>query len=232
MFPTSFKRHCLVALSQKGRERTLALYYEHRAHFPCSDHAAQLIAGNFGPVQVPGIIRREENCKLHGLIPVGFVAPYLEKGRRIRLPAFVYPEDILHVISPFELTEKDLEARTVCLKVLTELKGVAQELGVKLGVWGSAALEIHTRLKYTNSRSDLDLLIAATNTETLRAFFQIAKKFEKQYDCRIDMEIDLPGRYGVQAAELFSETEFILGKGIDDVIFVSRNDIISQINSS
>ena len=223
----SLKRHYLVAISQYGRDRTLSHYYHHNGSCSSNTHTAQLIAGDFESIQIPGIVRREEKKKLPGMIPVGFSSPFLEDGGRIRLPAFVYPEDIVAMTSPYDLTKRDFKTRTTCLMVLEKLKNIAEKLGIKLGVWGSAGLEIYTSLNYTHPQSDLDLLVAMSDLKTLQKFFQIGIEFYQQHGCRIDMEIDLPGGYGVQAAELFSETDPVLGKGIDDIIYISKNNIAS-----
>lgn len=228
MHPSFLKRHNLVAISQRGRDRALSLFHEHYGHFPCSDHAAGLIAGKADSCRIPGIIRREEKIPLQELIPVGFVAPFLEKGKRIRLPSFVYPEDITAVATPFELIKTDFEPRTTCLRVLAELKCIAQELGVQLGVWGSAGLEIHTCLHYTNPQSDLDLLTTMSELKAIQAFYLGAKELEVQYNCRIDLEIDLPCGYGIQAVEFFGGSKHVLAKGIDDVTFILCSDIVKM----
>lgn len=222
------KRHYLVGVSKQGRERSFAHYCKHYGSALPEEQAEQLICGYFDSVQLPGIVRREERNPVAGMVPIGFVSPYLQNGRRMRLPAFVYPDDIVEISSPYDLVERAFNSRTSSLKLLGGLRHIARQSGITLGVWGSASLEIYTSLQYTHPQSDLDLLVAMSDVQNLKKFFTVAMGFSRQYDCRIDMEIDLAGGFGVQAAEFLSDTDCVLGKGIDEVVFLSKATILEH----
>ena len=45
----------------------------------------------------------------------------------------------------------------------------------------------------------------------------------------MDFELDLPNGYGVKLAEVFMETQTVLGKSLDDINLLSRKDIMEYL---
>ncbi len=94
-----------------------------------------------------------------GCVPVGFSEPFAGNGERLRIAGFAKLEDILSVTTPYELPSLRLSARSSVIQALAQAKKKAAALSVRLGVWGSAAIETYTGLPCTREGSDLDLLV-------------------------------------------------------------------------
>jgi phosphoribosyl-dephospho-CoA transferase len=219
------KRHDLVEITDKGR----LWASEHQAPLPCHHgvlpQALKLITEGHDGIKIPGIVRREECENIQGAIPVGFSSPYLVHGHRLRVGAFVPQEEVLSIHSPYQRLEMDFSPRTACLKALVQIKRIALNRGITLGVWGSAGLEIYTGLPYTNRASDLDLLIGIAELNSVLTFAEEALCTGLRYDCRVDIEMDLPSGYGINVAELLTGAGPVLGKSLNRVDLISRSSI-------
>ena len=222
------KRHDLLDITEKGRWWAS----EHLALMGRVDEdlyqAVNLITEGHNGVKIPGIVRREEYECIQCTIPVGFSSPYLVDGKRIRVAAFVPPEEVVRTNSPYQVLGADFSSRTPCLKALAEMKRTAADMGIKLGVWGSAGLEIYTGLPYTHAVSDLDLLIGVVELHYILTFAENALAAGQRYCCRVDMELDLPSGYGVNILELLKGKDLILGKGINGVELIHRSGVLDM----
>jgi phosphoribosyl-dephospho-CoA transferase len=232
---TSFKRHDLLDVSDAGRSRILddltalhRLSDKQRALFACV-----LLQQETG-TRVPGVVRREDGPAHPGLIPVGFSSPTKKCGKRLRVAAFVRPEEIVRVTSPYDVLS--LRGATLphnaCTEALAAAKDRAQSMGLLLGVWGSAALEIQMGQRCTDDDSDLDLLLAETSIDKLLAFLGEVSAMEDEHKVRIDVELDLTNGYGVHLKELFGKGRSVLGKGKDDVVMLSREQVLAGLPSA
>lgn len=190
----------------------------------------QLIVGTLGQVKIPGIVRREDGKQIPDAIPVGFSSPFRIDGNRLRIAGFVQKKEVIQVVSPFEVIGQDFAPRTPCLKALVEILPLAAELKLKLGVWGSAALEIFTGLKYTDEVSDLDLLVGMNGIDRIRTFSDKLSEVAKEFHCNLDAELDLDVGYGVKVSELFMDSEMVLAKGLHEVIFLPRRAILDRMS--
>jgi phosphoribosyl-dephospho-CoA transferase len=221
-------RHDLLEISKQGRQWAL----DHLGSTTCFQvnrtEAARLIAPEFRAVKAPGIVRREEGEGLPGAIPVGFSSPFRIDGRRFRLPAFVKADEILKITTPYQVLESDIPDRIECLKALREIKNEALKADVSLGVYGSAALEIYTGLPYTHDDSDLDLVIKAVDQQRLTAFTERAQAIGRRFNCRLDIELDLPSGHGVKMAEVLSGSDLVLGKSVGGVDLLQRSDVLAM----
>ena len=183
--------------------------------------------------RIPGIVRRDEANPLstgapfyteHDIVPVGFVYPYREDGMRIRHPARIAGSAILRITTPYEVASLDYEHRTPALKALGALSARHP-----LGVWGSAALEIVTGLPYTDSLSDVDLLVRGCCAEELFELSRDVTATESELGIRIDVEISLNNGYGINLKEYNSSSPEVLAKGVSDVILLNREAIDSLL---
>lgn len=224
------KRHNLVEVSEAGR---LWAYQQVKESGRYSHEALTTVRGilveGFENRQIPGVMRREEGRTIDGAIPVGFASPFLPEGQRLRVAAFVPQQEIRAIITPYEVLNWANSRRNGCLQALEECKEAAQELGVSLGVWGSAGLELFTGLTYTHNRSDLDLLMTVSSYPSIERFYSRLVGVGNRFGCRIDLELDLPNGYGVKAAELFMQTKDVLGKGISDVGLFPKEEITAML---
>lgn len=222
------QRHSLLAITNEGRERAFK-QVERSYLLKNSGLVRKLIVEGYEGVKVPGIIRRAEEGKVAGKIAVGFSSPMRYKNSRLRIPAFISERELIRVITPYEVMRQSGSHRTKCLKALQQVKAVAQDMKIKVGIWGSCALEVCTGLPYTDEESDLDLLIGANHLSKIEEFYKALEDIGKRWECKIDLELNLPIGYDVKVAELFRFTEDVLGKNRDEVRLIPRENILNML---
>jgi phosphoribosyl-dephospho-CoA transferase len=225
------KRHTLLDITDQGREFILAeLAGSEPESIRLREKYAQILLPQAAGARVPGIARREEGNPRPGLIPVGFSAPLSGNEGRLRLAAFVRQEDVSRSTSPYELLMLiTAPPRNACYRALALAREQARVLGLVIGVWGSAALELYTGLPCTHDDSDLDLLVAAAPREVLSCFLQKIVSIETHLGLRIDVELDLANGYGVHLKELFGRRHTVLGKSLNDVALLPREQVLAEL---
>lgn len=224
MDKTQLKRHDLIFVSRQGKDKIWRDI--------CSQYsgARQKLAQEVlqGSSDVPGFVRRCEEQT--DTVPLGFVHYQRIEGNRIRIGAFTDMQDIVAVMTPYEVMQRKAyayEAKTPCMAVIAKLYALSQVFDLQVGVLGSAALELLTALPYTDAASDIDLLIKPAPYDKLLAFYKAAQaSFD---DINMDFELDLPNGYGVKLAEIFMETQTVLGKSLVDVNLLSRKEIMQYL---
>ncbi len=221
-------RHDLLEITDRGRRWALDQLRSAACIEANSTEAARLIASDSHAAKIPGIVRREEGETPPEAVPVGFSSPFRIDGRRLRVAAFIPPDEVSQITPPYRVLESDFPAGTECLKALHEIRRAAVKAGVILGVFGSAALEIYTGLPYTHPDSDLDLVIKATDLPRLTAFADHAQTIGLRYHCRLDLELDLPFGHGVKMAEVLTGSDLILGKSLKGVDLLPRSDVLTM----
>lgn len=224
MDKTQLKRHDLVFVSPAGKQK---IWREISVDY--TGDAREMVQGVLcGAADVPGFVRRSEERPAE--IALGFVHHQRLKGNRIRIAAFTVMQDIVMVMSPYEVMQRKafaFEAPTQCMATLLQLYGLAAEYDLQIGALGSAALELATDLPYTDDASDVDLLIKPAAYEKLLDFYRTAQ--ENFGQVRLDFELELPNGYGVKLAEIFADTKTILGKSLDDINLLYRKDIMKYL---
>ena len=152
MDKTQLKRHDLVYPSSIGRARLKQVFLNE-----LTGEKAFLAADIFRADSViPGIVRRAEVLSAD-VIPLGFVHPQLCEGRRLRLTAELEVGEAVKLKRPYELAAAEFKVSTNCLAAAQAACSYAAERRLKLGILGSAGLEIATGLPFTNSESDLEI---------------------------------------------------------------------------
>lgn len=224
MDKTQLKRHNLVFVSQKGKDRIwqeLAPKYQ--------GEALELVQDVLqGTHNVPGFVRRSEERPEE--VAIGFVHHRRMQGNRIRIGAFTEMQDIETIMTPYEVMQRKaftVEEPTHCMQTILALYKMADQFDLQIGVLGSAALELVTGLPYTDEASDVDILLKPAPYEKLLDFYRTAK--ENFADIPLDFELDLPNGYGVKLAEVFMETKTVLGKSLDNVDLLYRKDIMQYL---
>ncbi|MGM9568878.1 MAG: malonate decarboxylase holo-[acyl-carrier-protein] synthase [Phascolarctobacterium sp.] len=224
MDKTQLKRHNLVFVSQKGKDRIwqeLAPQYQGEALELVHD----VLQGDFN---IPGFVRRSDERPEE--VAIGFVHHRRIQGNRIRIGAFTEMLDVETIMTPYEVMQRKaftVEASTHCIETILELYKMADQFDLQIGVLGSAALELVTGLPYTDEASDVDILLKPAPYEKLLDFYRTAK--ENFEDIPLDFELDLPNGYGVKLAEIFMETKTVLGKSLDNVDLLYRKDIMQYL---
>lgn len=225
------KRHLLLDISDHARAALLAeLAGSAAADAPLRQSQARILLPEQAGARIPAVVRREEGALPPGCIPVGFSAPWVGPQGRPRLSALVRGEDVLRATSPYELlAASPLKPRTPCTRALAAASKQARELGLQLGVWGSAALELYTGLACTHQDSDLDLLLGVAPRETLHTYLTEIEALEQRFGLRIDVELDLANGYGVHLKELFAPGRTVLGKSLQDVKMLLRAEVFASL---
>lgn len=216
------KRHNLYYLTKEGYQRLwleIAGKYQGEKRSLVEDVLC-------GEVNVPGIARRNDGPKVEA-IALGFVHYQRLNGNRIRIATFVKNEEVAAVLTPYEIMHKQSSARTLCMEACNRLGLLSASYGLKVGVLGSAGLELATGLPYTDSASDLDFLVKPGKYKLLEEFFKEARLMYPGIN--MDFELDLPNGYGVKLAEIFMDTRTVLGKSIDDVDLLMKKDVLKYL---
>lgn len=224
MDKTQLKRHNLVFVSRKGKDRIwqeLAPKYQ--------GEALELVRDVLqGDHNVPGFVRRSEERPEE--VAIGFVHHRRMQGNRIRIGAFTEMQDVETIMTPYEVMQRKaftVEEPTHCMETILALYKMADQFDLQIGVLGSAALELVTGLPYTDEASDVDILLKPAPYEKLLDFYRTAK--ENFADIPLDFELDLPNGYGVKLAEVFMDTKTVLGKSLDNVDLLYRKDIMQYL---
>ncbi len=225
----NWKRHTLLDISDTGREEILS---ELAGDSPLlREQLGDILLPEKAGARIPGIIRREETAPRPSSVALGFCGPSAGTEGRLRVGAFVKPEDVLLVTTPYQLlsSSRPIPNRTASTRALAAASDQALSLGLTLGVWGSAAQEIYTGLPYTHNDSDLDLLVAAAPPKVLSRFLEHIKKLETCFAFRIDVEVDLSSGFGINLKELFGQSLTVIGKGLNSVELFQREDILAVL---
>ena len=222
-----WKRHTLLDISDTRRKELLAELADNSPTL--REKLKVLLLPDSGGTRVPGIVRREELAPRSGCIPIGFCSPLADENGRLRVAAFINPEDVVKVTSPYELLSRPIPLRTSSTMALAAVRDQAAEMELTLGVWGSAALELYTSLPYTHSDSDLDLLVPAASREKLCRFLEKIRGLEERFHLRIDLEVDLPSGFGVNLKELLGKTRTVIGKSFAGVEMFNREQILDDL---
>ena len=228
--PMAWKRHTLIDVSDAGRAAILAAYtVDNHGRRAAIDQFSQMLLAEKAGARIPGIVRRPDGTVPAACVPVGFCSPWAGTDGRLRVAALVNREEILHVTSPYALLGLPIPERTASLRALTAVHRIAGSLGLRLGAWGSAALELYTGLPFTHQESDLDLLVAPAPRDVLACFMDEIRGLEEHFALRVDVELDLPAGYGVQLKELLGKGRMVIGKSSSDVALLARAQVLSQL---
>jgi phosphoribosyl-dephospho-CoA transferase len=224
MDKTQLKRHDLVYPSSIGRARLKQVFLNE-----LTGEKAFLAADIFRADSViPGIVRRAEVLSAD-VIPLGFVHPQLFEGRRLRLTAELEVGEAVKLKRPYELAAAEFKVSTNCLAAAQAAYSYAAERRLKLGILGSAGLEIATGLPFTNSESDLDLLITGLSLQQLQEVDTELQAIGKKFQVDIDLETELINGYGIKA-ELFQPTQTVLGKSLQDVQILKKKTVVEILS--
>lgn len=226
-------RHTLVFPTEAGRRRILE-EWPRSLGWPQKREVVESVL--FAPQgrPMPGIARREEMAPREGMLPVGFCSPRSGPEGRARIAAFVRPDEIAALASPFDILQKEkFSATTPALKALEEMARAAAERELALGVWGSAALELATGLAFTHAMSDLDILLRPAPPALLRDFLAALSEAEKRHGIRIDAELALANGFGVSLKELLDApaSRTVLGKSMQAVDLLDKADVLAGLEA-
>lgn len=221
----ALRRHELLLLNMVGR-RAILSGQRHKLSSQELQLAEIMLTRTKNNCYIPFIVRREDNYSGQQ-VPCGFVHPELVAGRRWRLACFTEPKYIQGVLSPYDVFGMSVGVRNKPLETLVEVKKIAANRQLNVGLLGSLALELYTGLNYSNEHSDIDLLLKGAGLGEIKVFYEQANEVAIRQQIRIDLEIELTNGYGVKAPELFMDTKTILAKSKQDVVLLNRADVLA-----
>ncbi|MCL2563006.1 MAG: malonate decarboxylase holo-[acyl-carrier-protein] synthase [Oscillospiraceae bacterium] len=202
---TVFARHDLLLLDAAARE------YARKSAIPLHLTLPDALIDAVIFSDVPAIVRRQEDAA-PGFAQVGFSSHLRREGIRVRISATVPADGVRGRITPFDAMAMWNQGGAP--KMLMRL---ADERGIDVGLYGSAALEAVTGLPYLTSDSDIDVLVRPQGDTDLRAFYEAAITLGKAHNVRFDMEALCTDGAGVKLAELFSGQKTVLCKALHTV---------------
>lgn len=205
------------------------------------DFAARAVAGLLPPFRdasviarvratlaaqaLPGIVARPSAPLAAGEIQLGLAFPFRLEGVRVKSAIVVKSSDVAGFSDPFEVARGAASLGGALGAALRRLTQTAEMLGLRLGVVGSAAMEIATGLPYATAASDLDLVLTGGGAEALEAFAAALGGC----DVRVDAEVLLGSGGGVKLAEFVSGSKSLVLKEISDVRLVAREEVIAAL---
>lgn len=220
-----YSRHTLLKLTEEGRLRSVKNLLPNCMNV-IDNEMENLLTYGYEDRYLPAIVRRSDIPLEEGRIGVGFTSPYLKNKARVKGASVVRASDILSSHTPFDIVEISYVKRDLLVfDVFEELYMFAKDYSIKLGLWGSIALEIFTTLNYCHAYSDLDILIEEKPYELLNLFYDKVRDIESRVAIRIDTEVLLRNGYGISLKELFSKGRAVLGKGINDIVIINKSTI-------
>lgn len=223
MDKTQLKRHTLVFLTEEGRKSVLQRVTQYMEKKETLEAAKDIFLGT---VKIPGIVRRDD-VGSSNMTALGFVHYNRKNGNRIRIAARAAKSEIESICSVYNLTDCVNQQRTECMRVIERIKSIAGKYGIKIGVLGSAGMELITGLPYTDECSDIDILLKPSAYEVLQQFYEEVKAICPYIN--MDFELELPNGYGIKLAELFMDTSTVLGKSIYDVALLDKKEILQMV---
>ena len=137
------------------------------------------------------VVRRGEI--LGDKIPVGIRGDSRDK----RHGAYLEEENILDVITPYEISNKRLWTKnnhikeSNIFKALEVVEKVLKDKKLKWGPTGSTAFELVSNVITINENSDLDILVKAPDYFSVEEAKAINEKLQK-VPCKIDIQLEVP----------------------------------------
>ncbi len=243
--PKGFARHELLDVSEEGRREVAWQAWDVKGLLKVDSwpspsvrgHCKRVLEHGLEGVYLPGIVRRVTDSDIDSarelyddidhsaFIAVGFVIPFMPESRRIRVPCVLHHKYVTGRTTPEQVATMTFAPRTPALAALSVMKESLKGK-VRLGVWGSSALEIYTGLPYTDGRSDLDVVLIGASMDDVKNVIELADRLENSFPVRIDVEVQLGEGWGVNGRELLSGRDTILVKGIREVKLARREDLL------
>lgn len=215
----SLERHSLLTLSGRGRDEA----EENRILLLESDAAVwaqyPAIPAIFTGRRTPG-----------GLLQIGFSYPVRDGKRRVRIASAVSETEVLSAQSPWEVAAAVAEQPTPLGTRLRQIRAIAENRGVRLGLFGAAAMEGATGLGYLHRESDLDLLIDRAPYDALKAFSEALADWEYESGSRSDAELRLSNTCYCKLRELLREQSTVLCRGGEEPLLLPRNELLKNLS--
>ena len=225
-----FSRHQLVEISAAGRE----YFYQNLLSFaaPVTDDVLrQLIIDGVAGVMIPGIVKRQDDPRT-GFIEIGMAFPLRVEEMRVRAFGHIPEDAVTGIISPYEVAARYQGGTSAREQLISQLLELCQQLGIKAGLFGSSALAVVTGLPYCHDGSDIDLFTYCNDPAALEQLFIRAAQLELLFGVRADIEVALPNGFAVKLKELFSNSFYVLAKGLFSVELFDKIDALAMLQKN
>jgi len=199
-----FHRHDMLFLSPNGQSYA----WEHRQ---TPSHEAPSVQAFFPAL--PGICRTWTDPTSSKFTPVGFSFPVRQNGTRIRIASDVPSSEIMSVVSPWDILPLVDRLPATPRTAIRELACASLDLGLPLGIFGSAALQALTCFPYLHETSDIDVLLPLAPPSAIQACYTHLVQLEQRYSMHIDAELMVSNSCYVKLHELIRNPKTILAKG-------------------
>lgn len=207
------QRHDMLFLKEE------ALAFARKAAVRLNEGLSQAEAGRLLTANIPAIVTRQPHRPQNGVWQVGFSFPMQKNGTRLRFLSQVPLRGAARHFNPFEAMPEDVsvlpEPTRAILRALLELGALCN---LRVGLYGSLALQLLTGLPYLTPHSDYDIYLQPTVPHpALLLFYEEAQKLGVQHGVPLDMEIACPENSAAKLAEVLSGQKTVLCKGLYNV---------------
>lgn len=180
--------------------------------------------------QIPAICARQSPEVPEGWLDAGVSFPLRDGNGRRKFSIRVPLGEIWGVQTPWELTDY---SRLPDGKIKDALQFVKDRKrpAIRLGSFGSAALQIATELPYLDDASDVDLVIEGGSRDDVDEFRKTLLLAFEKYGISFDVELRINNEYYVKLQELFAGTGTVLAKSEYDVKLVEIQEIWDKLEN-
>ena len=219
----NFCRHDLLFLTEQGRKTA----WENRFIPNTEDREPWEQFSN-----IPAIFRTQRTKTPADWVDVGFSYPLRRNGTRYRIAASVPRMEVIRRITPWEISAPVQSGGMPALILAWTLQETAASMGIRIGFFGSAALQIVTGEAYLHPDSDLDLLLDRAPPQQLQAYLKLTQIAERRMRGRTDIELHIGNGQFIKLKELFQEQKTILVKSSQGPTLVSRRRILESLDAT
>ena len=195
----------------------------------CRTTEVEQKVGSFLRNSLPGIVCRPVTDVAADQLQLGLSFPFRERGVRVRSSIVADRKEIARVTCPYKVVARPGLSSSTLQNTLDRIVVLANIRGLKIGLIGSAALEIFTGHAYTRASSDLDLIVEATPHDTLLHFYMALSKISEEHERAVDVEVILPDGNGVKLGELVGQSRKVLAKSLTEVCLLNRDSILRTL---
>ena len=168
---------------------------------------------------------------IDGFFQVGFSYPVREDARRVRIASTVSSEGIAESCTPWELATRARKSDSVIGEQMRSVAAIADAAGLRLGLFGAAAMELATGYTYLHRDSDLDLLVDRASYRRLLTFYDTLSDWEYESRHRTDVELRLSKNRYCKLRELLREQSTILCRGGEEPVLLSRRAALEMLDA-
>lgn len=199
-----------------------------QAQIEWDNHLQELFLERHGDSVIPAILRRQDG-ESAGYVQVGWSSWRISDEVRFRVAVEVPVSSVERTVTPYEVFDNQEYWPEGLREQLTQVKELAHQCGIKVGLIGAAGMEALTGMPYLRDPSDVDLIIQKEKGGCLQIFYEELCRIPGR---RLDMEFQIPGWGGVKLSEWVSDSQTVLVKGAQSVVLEEKEALLPYINNA